>query len=68
MRASRTRAQTPALLKGLIFGPDGRAMSPTHTRKGDKLYRYYVSQSVIKGRRRTIAQSAGFPRPRSRRP
>jgi DNA invertase Pin-like site-specific DNA recombinase len=49
MRAGRTRAQTPALLRGLIFGPDGRAMSPTHTRRGDKLYRYYVSQAVIKG-------------------
>jgi hypothetical protein len=24
-------------------------MSPTHTRRGQKLYRYYVSQSVIKG-------------------
>jgi DNA invertase Pin-like site-specific DNA recombinase len=49
MRAGRIRAQTPSLLKGLIFGPDGRAMSPTHTRRGNKLYRYYVSQSVIKG-------------------
>jgi DNA invertase Pin-like site-specific DNA recombinase len=49
VRAGRTRAQTPALLKGLIFGPDGRAMSPTHTRRGGKLYRYYVSQTVIKG-------------------
>ncbi len=48
-RAGKTRAQTPALLKGLIFGPTGRAMSPTHTRKGQKLYRYYVSQAVIKG-------------------
>ncbi len=47
-RAGRTRAQTPALLKGLIFGPTGRAMSPTHTRKGQKLYRYYVSQTVLK--------------------
>ncbi|MBL4557785.1 MAG: recombinase family protein [Rhodobacteraceae bacterium] len=37
--------ETPALLKGLLFGPDGAAFSPTHTRKGDKLYRYYVSQS-----------------------
>ena len=43
-----TRAQTPALLKGLIFGPTGAAMSPTHTRKGDRLYRYYVSQDVLK--------------------
>ncbi|MBA3518636.1 MAG: recombinase family protein, partial [Rhizobiales bacterium] len=47
-RASNTRAQTPALLKGLIFGPTGAAMSPTHTRKGGRLYRYYVSQAVLK--------------------
>jgi hypothetical protein len=47
-RASNTRAQTPSLLKGLIFGPTGAAMSPTHTRKGGRLYRYYVSQSVLK--------------------
>jgi hypothetical protein len=46
-RAANTRAQTPALLKGLIFDPYGCAMSPTHTRKGDRLYRYYVSQSVL---------------------
>jgi site-specific DNA recombinase len=44
----RTRAQTPALLKGLIFGPTGRAMTPAHTRKGGKLYRYYVSTDVLK--------------------
>jgi DNA invertase Pin-like site-specific DNA recombinase len=47
-RAARTRADTPALLKGLLFGPDGTAFSPTHTRKGDRLYRYYVSQTVLK--------------------
>jgi site-specific DNA recombinase len=48
VRAARTRASTPALLKGLIFGPTGCAMSPTHTRRGDKLYRYYVSQAILK--------------------
>ncbi len=47
-RASNTRAQTPALLKGLIFAPDGSAMTPTHTRKAGRLYRYYVSTSVLK--------------------
>src|SRR3982075_1734345 len=47
-RAARARAQTPALLKGLLFGPDGAAMSPTHTRKAGRLYRYYISQTVIK--------------------
>src|SRR5262245_14529768 len=43
-----TRAQTPALLKGLIFGPTGVAMSPVHTRRCGKLYRYYVSTDVPK--------------------
>jgi site-specific DNA recombinase len=47
-RAALTRADTPALLKGLLFGPDGAAFSPTHTRKGGRLYRYYVSQTVLK--------------------
>jgi site-specific DNA recombinase len=47
-RAGNTRAQTPALLKGLIFGPTGVAMSPTHTRRNGKLYRYYVSTDVLK--------------------
>jgi site-specific DNA recombinase len=47
-RAAGAKAQTPAILKGLLFGPDGAAMSPTHTRKSGKLYRYYISQSVIK--------------------
>ncbi|MBT9245926.1 recombinase family protein [Gemmobacter fulvus] len=47
-RAARTRADTPALLRGLLHGPDGAAFSPTHTRKGGRLYRYYVSQTVLK--------------------
>jgi site-specific DNA recombinase len=47
-RAAHARARTPALLKGLIFGPTGRAMTLTHTRKGGKLYRYYISTDVLK--------------------
>jgi site-specific DNA recombinase len=49
VRACRSRASMPALLKGLLFGPAGRAMSPTHTRRGGKLYRYYVCQAALKG-------------------
>jgi DNA invertase Pin-like site-specific DNA recombinase len=48
-RANKNRAQSPALLRGLIFGVDGRALSPTHTRRRGRLYRYYVSQAVLKG-------------------
>ena len=47
-RASKTRTQMPALLKGLIFAPNGGAMTPTHTRRRGRLYRYYVSMSVLK--------------------
>lgn len=54
-RAANTRAQTPALLKGLLFGPDGAAMSPTHTRKRGKLYRYYISQTAMKRGREACA-------------
>jgi site-specific DNA recombinase len=50
-RANKARAQTPALLRGLLHGPDGAAMSPTNSRKsGGRLYRYYISQTALKGR------------------
>ena len=48
VRANHTRAQTPALLKGIIFGADGRAMTPVHTKKTNKLYRYYVAAEILK--------------------
>jgi hypothetical protein len=47
-RAAKSRARTPALLKGLIFGPSGAAMTPTHTRRNGKLYRYYIDMDVLK--------------------
>ena len=47
-RAAQNRQHAPALLKGLIVGTDGRALSPTHSRKGGRLYRYYVAQRVLK--------------------
>ena len=67
VRANKNRSQSPALLKGLIFGVDGRAMSPTHTRRRGRLYRYYVSQSVLKGGGEDTRPSCGgCPRLRSR--
>jgi hypothetical protein len=47
-RAAHSRARTPALLKGLIFGPSGSAMTPSHTRRNGKLYRYYIDMDVLK--------------------
>jgi site-specific DNA recombinase len=48
VRAKRPLGRTPALLKGLIFGPTGAAMTPTHTRKNGKLYRYYIATDLLK--------------------
>jgi DNA invertase Pin-like site-specific DNA recombinase len=48
-RAQANRPQSPALLKGLLFGTDGRALSPAHSRKRGRLYRYYVAQRALKG-------------------
>jgi hypothetical protein len=47
-RRGMARAQTPSLLKGFIFGPSGQPMTPTHTRKKGKLYRYYSASEAIK--------------------
>jgi hypothetical protein len=47
VRGNATRAEVPALLKGLIFGPSGRPMSPSHTRRRGKLYRFYVTREAI---------------------
>ena len=50
LRAANARARTPALLKGLIFTESGCAMTPAFTKKGTRLYRYYVSMDVIRNR------------------
>ena len=47
-RTKRPLGRTPALLKGLIFGPSGCAMTPAHTQKSGRLYRYYVAVDTIK--------------------
>jgi DNA invertase Pin-like site-specific DNA recombinase len=47
-RTAQNRRHQTALLKGLIFGLDGRALSPTHSRKKGRMYRYYVAQRVLK--------------------
>ena len=49
-RAANTRAKTPAMLKGLIFSGTGVAMTPTMTKKGSRLYRYYTSMDAIRNR------------------
>ena len=48
-RSARTRAKTPALLKGIIrCGHCGNSMGITFTRKDGKLYRYYLCVHAAK--------------------
>jgi site-specific DNA recombinase len=48
-RANRTRAQTPALLKGLVrCGHCQCAMGPSFTRKDGRTYRYYLCVQASK--------------------
>jgi len=47
-KKTRQLGRTPALLKGLLFGPNGVAMTPSHTRKRGRLYRYYTSTHYLK--------------------
>ena len=44
----RSKAKAPSLLAGLLYDNRGNPMSPTHATKGDKRYRYYISQAVLK--------------------
>ena len=60
-RGANSRARTPALLKGLIFDAAGVAMSPTHTRRKGRLYRYYISQRLIKAGEPAGATSMRVP-------
>jgi len=50
-RVSRSTAAAPSLLVGLAHDEGGDRMSPTHANKKGTRYRYYVSQSLIKGTR-----------------
>ncbi len=58
-RANAIRGKVPFLLKGLVFGSDGRAMSPYHTKnRYGWRYRYYQPQRDAKEH----AGASGLPR------
>ena len=59
VRGNATRATVAYLLKGIVFGNDGRALSPWHTtKKNGRRYRYYVPQRDAKEH----AGASGLPR------
>lgn len=58
-RANHTRGKTPFLLRGLIFGEDGRALTTSSNRnRFGRVYRYYLSTRETKEH----AGASGLPR------
>jgi len=49
-RRAKNRNSSGAMLKGIIFTDTGAAMTPTYTRKGERLYHYYTSMDLIRNR------------------
>lgn len=47
IRKNELNAKSASLLQGLLFDDNGNYMSPTHSNKKGKRYRYYVSQAPI---------------------
>ena len=46
---SRSRSRSGALLTGRIFDETGDFLTPTHSQKGSRRYRYYVSGRLLAG-------------------
>jgi site-specific DNA recombinase len=60
-KALRTRTTDPSLLAGLVYDEQGDRLSPTHTRRGTRRYRYYVSQALIGKDRSNSPQGLRVP-------
>lgn len=43
-KALGKKSRNPSLLTGMITDPDGRPMTPCHTTKGSRRYRYYMTR------------------------
>ena len=48
-RRSGTRASDPSPLKGKLFDEAGAPLTPCHTVKSERRYRYYISKRLIEG-------------------
>ena len=66
-RKSGANAHNPSLLAGLIYDDEGERMTPTHARKKDKTYRYYISRKLVSGKGTSNGQSNGWSNPKGRR-
>ena len=58
----RENTQIPKLLAGILFDASGQRLTPTYSKKGTRLYQYYVSHDLHQGQR-TGADQFRIPAP-----
>ena len=63
LQGHRTRATAinPSLLTGLVFDEVGNRLTPTHSKKGARRYRYYIDQQSEAEDQRTSADVLRLP-------
>ena len=60
-RTTGSRQNSDALLAGKLFDDRGNRMSPSHAAKGERRWRYYVSQAILQGRKQEAGSVARVP-------
>jgi site-specific DNA recombinase len=60
-KRTRSSAADPSLLAGMVFDDHGNRLTPTHTKKGSKHYRYYVTHELITNVRKAAAEGLRLP-------
>ncbi len=58
---TRKSIKDPSLLAGLLFDDNGHPLSPSHTRKQNRRYRYYVNQTVLQEREKDAGSILRLP-------
>ncbi len=58
---ARKSVNDPSLLAGLLFDDNGHPLSPSHTRKQNRRYRYYVNQTVLQEREKDAGSILRLP-------
>ena len=59
IRRSGKSSKDPSLLAGLLYDGEGNRMTPSHTAKDGKRYRYYISNHLIAGTTRSRKTKSG---------
>jgi hypothetical protein len=60
IRRSGQTSKDPSLLAGILFDASNTRLTPTHTAKAGKRYRYYISNNLVTGtKRRKLTPTEG---------